>query len=150
MSREERGLALPLALLTLVVIGAVVAGGFAAAILEQRTGRNTLYLVQAAAAAEAGAAASVGEWQSHGLEALLPGEVAVLPQVQLSGGTTYQATVHRLNAELFELRVAGTRHDADGGTLASRELSLLLRRADTAAVSPVTPLRNRAWSWPAH
>jgi hypothetical protein len=150
VTREERGLALPLALLTLVVIGAVVAGGFAAALLEQRTGRNTLYLVQAAAAAEAGAAGSVGEWRSRGLEALLPGEIAVLPQVQLSGGATYQATVHRLNAELFELRVAGTLHDADGGLLASRELSLLLRQADSAAVSPVTPLANRAWSWPAH
>jgi hypothetical protein len=138
-----------LALLTLIVIGAVVGGGFVLGLLEQRTGRNALYLVQAAGAAEAGAAAVVAEWQAHGLGALLPGDSASLAVVRLEGGAEYQATVHRLNAELFELRVAGTRTDADGGTLARRELGLVLRAADSAAAgeSSVTPLANRAWTW---
>jgi hypothetical protein len=142
-------MALPLALLTLVVIGAVVAAGFTAALLEQRVGRNTLYQVQAAGAADAGAAAVVGEWETHGLGALLPGESATLPMVQLPAGTAYQARVQRLNAELFELRVAGTRTDADGAALARRELGLILRPADSAGPGepPVTLLANRAWDW---
>ena len=64
---------LPLALLALVVIAAVVACAFASAYLEQRIGRNTLYAVQAAGAAEAGAAAVVGAWEAHGLSLLAPG-----------------------------------------------------------------------------
>jgi len=147
--RRRRGLALPLALLTLVVIGAVVASGFALALLEQRTGRNTLFMVQAAGAAEAGAAAVLGQWEAQGLGTLLPGDSALLPAVPLPDGTAYHATVRRLNAELFELRVAGTRTDADGGTLARRDLGLVVRRADSAGPGepPVALLANRAWNW---
>jgi hypothetical protein len=149
VTRGRRGLALPLALLALVVIGAVVAAAFTLALLEQRTGQNTLFAVQAAGAAEAGAAAVVGEWAAHGLGALLPGDSAVLPVVQLPAGTVYQATAHRRNAELFELRIAGIRIDADGGTLARHELGLILRRVDSAGPGepPVRLLANRAWNW---
>jgi hypothetical protein len=140
-------MALPLALLALVVIAALVAGGFTAAHLEQRIGRNTLYAVQAAGAAEAGAAAVVGDWEGHGLGLLAPGDSAVLPAVQLPGRTVYSPTVVRLNGELFLVRVAGIRSDADGGALAQREVGLLVRAADSNApeAPPVWPLRNRAW-----
>jgi hypothetical protein len=141
-------MALPLVLLALVVIGALVAGGFAGAHLEQRIGRNTLYAVQAAGAAEAGAAAVVGEWEGHGLGLLAPGDSAVLPAAPLPGHTTYSATVVRLTGELFLVRVAGIRGDADGGALARREAGLLVRVADSAipGVPPVRPLRNRPWA----
>lgn len=141
----RRGVVLPLALFAMVVIGALVAAGLALALLEQRAGRNTLYAVQAAGAAEAGAVAVVGGWAGHGLDGLLPGQSATLPAAALPGGTRYQASVHRLNARLFELRVTGTRTDADGGLLARRELGLVLRRGDSGA--SVAPLTDRAWSW---
>jgi hypothetical protein len=143
-------MALPLTLLAMVVIAAIVAGGFAAAHLEQRIGRNTLYSVQAAGAAEAGAAAVVGEWDGHGLGLLAPGDSAVLPASPLPGRTAYSPTVVRLNGELFQVRVVGIRSDADGGALARREVRLLVRVADSAMVGapPVWPLRNRAWSAP--
>jgi hypothetical protein len=141
-------MALPLALLGLVVIAALVAAGFASAHLEQRVGRNTLYAVQAAGAAEAGAVAVVGEWEGHGLELLAPGDSAVLPTVQLPGRTVYSPTVTRLNGELFLVQVEGTRSDAGGGMLARRKVGLLVRVADSAipGAPPVWPLRNRAWS----
>jgi hypothetical protein len=141
-------MALPLALLALVVIGALVAAGFAAALLEQRIGRNTLYAVQAAGAAETGVVTVVAEWESHGFSALTPGESWALPPVEVAGGASYEPTVRRLNGELFLVRVIGTRRDAGGGTLARRELSLTLRRADSAfsGATPVVPLANRAWS----
>ena len=150
MSADERGMALPLALFALVVIGALVAGAFAGAVLEQRVGQNTLYGVQAAEAAEAGAAAVVGAWDSHGLGSLLPGQVGALAPVRLPGGTRYEPSVQRLNPELFELRVTGTRLDAEGGTLARRGLTLVLRRADSAlsGAATVVPLASRAWSSP--
>jgi hypothetical protein len=140
-------MALPLALIALVIIGAMVAGAFASALLEQRIGRNTLYAVQAASAAEAGAVAVVGEWDGHGLGLLAPGDSAVLPTAPLPGHTAYAPTVLRLNDELFLVRVAGIRSDADGGALARREVGLFVRVADGAipGAPPVWPLRNRAW-----
>jgi hypothetical protein len=147
MNPRARGSALPLALLALVVIGALVAGGFATALLEQRVGRNTLYAAQAGGAAEAGAVAVVGEWDGLGLGLLAPGDSAVLSVIPLPGRASYSPTVIRLNGELFLVRVAGVRHDAAGGALARREVGLLVRVADSAVpgAPPVWPLRNRAW-----
>ena len=83
--------------LALVLIAAIVAAGFASAHLEQRIGRNTVYAVQAAGAAEAGAAAVVGGWEGYGLGLLAPGDSAVLPTVPLPGLAAYSPTVARLN-----------------------------------------------------
>jgi hypothetical protein len=142
-------MALPLAVLGLVVIAALVAAGFAGAVLEQRIGRNLLYAVQAAGAAEVGAAQVVGEWDAHGLAVLVPGDSVILQPVSLPGRTVYTPTVGRLNTELFQIQVEGIRTDADGSALAHREVSLIVRRADTAVAGAplVRPLPNRAWSW---
>jgi hypothetical protein len=72
----------------------------------------------------------------------------VLPAAPLPGHTTYSATVVRLTGELFLVRVAGIRGDADGGALARREVGLLARVADSAVpgAPPVRPLRNRPWA----
>jgi hypothetical protein len=141
-------MALPLALLALMVIAALVAGGFAAALLEQRIGRNMLYAVQAAGAAEAGAAAVVGGWDGYALELLTPGDSAALPPASLPARAAYSPTVVRLNGALFLVRVAGVRSDADGAALARREVELLVRVADSAlpGAPPVWPLRNRPWA----
>jgi hypothetical protein len=141
-------MALPLAVVALVVIAALVGAGFAVALLEQRIGRNALYAVQASGAAQAGVAAVVHRWDDHGLGLLAPGDSAVLPVVPLAGRTVYRTTVSRLNGELFLLSVEGARVDADGGVLARRELALLVRPADSAAAGfpPVRPLANRAWT----
>jgi hypothetical protein len=139
---------LPLVLLALVLIGGLVAGGFAVALLEQRIGRNTLYAVQAGGAAETGAMSVVAEWDARGLGLMAPGGSQTLPAVELPGHTTYEATVRRLNEELFVVRVIGTRQDADRGMLARRDVSLTLRQADSArpGAPPVMPLANRAWT----
>lgn len=140
-------MALPLALLALVVIAALVAGAFASAFVEQRVGRNTLYTVQAAGAAEAGVAAVVGAWDTHGLGLLAAGESVVLASERLPGSSAYTPTVSRLNGELFLVRVEGVRTTADGTPLARREVGLVLRVADSAiaGLPTVTPLAQRAW-----
>ena len=50
---NERGMALAVAIFALVVIGALVAGTFYAGRLEQQTGQNGFYAVQASEAAQA-------------------------------------------------------------------------------------------------
>lgn len=148
MRSANRGMVLPLALLALVVIAALVASAFASAYVEQRAGRNGLYAVQAAGAAEAGAAAVIGTWETHGLSLLGPGESTVLPGEALPGSTAYTASVRRLNDQLFLLEVEGIRADAGAGPLARRRLGVVLRSADSAAPGGpvVTPLAQRAWS----
>jgi hypothetical protein len=143
----NRGLVLPLAILALVVIAALVACAFASAYLEQRIGRNTLYAVQAAGAAEAGAATVVGAWEAHSLSSLGPGESTVLPTEVLPGSSAYTASVSRLNDQLFLLEVEGIRTDADARPLARRRLGVVLRSFDSAAGGPagVRPLTHRAW-----
>jgi hypothetical protein len=138
-------MALPLAVMALVVLAALVACGFAGAVLEQRIGRNTLYAVQAAGAADAGAVMVVGGWSTHGLDLLATGDSAVLPRVPLSGRASYGATVSRLNGELFLVRSEGVRSDAAGGILARRNIGVVVRLPDSTAAGPVRPLANRAW-----
>jgi hypothetical protein len=148
VTARERGMALPLALFTLVVLAAVIAGRFALAWLEQRIGRNVLYAVQARGAAEAGIASVIGSWEAHGLGSLPPGASTGLTGGALPGPAAYAPTVTRLSGELFLLRVEGTRLDAGGGLLARRVVSVALRVADGAATgSPVIPLTDRAWDW---
>ena len=141
---------LPLTLFTLVVLGALVACGFALALLEQRAGRNVLYAVQAAGAAESGAAATLGRWDALGLGSLPVGASTALPGAALPGPAVYAPSVTRLNAELYLIRVGGTRLDAGGGLLARRVLSAVVKAPDSVppGSSPVVPLTHRAWDWP--
>jgi hypothetical protein len=127
--RDERGMALALAIFALVVVGALVAGAFLAGHLEQRTGRSTLYAEQAADAAEAGAAMTIAEWDTGTLNALPPGATASFPTVTLAGRSAYRPTVTRLNDQLFLVKSLGTRANASGGTLARRTVAVVARLA---------------------
>jgi Tfp pilus assembly protein PilX len=89
---DERGIALAVAIFALVIIGALVAGTFYAARLEQLTGRNTFTAAQAAEAAEAGLKDAVATQTAAGLLALpvdpyLTGGTQ-LPDLTVGGYTT--------------------------------------------------------------
>jgi hypothetical protein len=148
VSVARRGVALPLALLALVIIAALIGVGFTVAVLEQRIGRNAMYAAQAGAAAEAGVAATIAGWEGYGLQLLAPGDSVVLASVRLPGGGRYLPTVARLNAALYRLSVEGVRLDAGGGLLTRREVAVILRAADSASgdAPAVRPIRNRAWN----
>jgi Tfp pilus assembly protein PilX len=143
----ERGMALPLALMALVVIAALIAASFSGAVLEQRLGRGALSGVQVAGAAEAGAAATVGQWQALGLDLLAPGQTAALPTTSLPGRVSSTGSVRRLNSELYLVRVEAIRSDADGAVLARRGSGLVVRVRDsmTPGLLPVVPLPGRGW-----
>lgn len=138
-------MALPLAVLALVIMAALVAVVLAGALVEQRVGRNGLHAVQAAGAAAAGVSQVVGGWEGYGLGTLVPGESVALPRVTAPGRTEYVPIVTRLNGELFRIRVGATRTDADGEVLASREGNLIVRLGDSGAAAPVQPIAGRPW-----
>jgi hypothetical protein len=150
---DEAGFALALAMFTLAVIGALVAGSFLPGRLEQQSGYNVTYASQAREAAEAGLTQALVALEAPALEALVAGGVALdLGTAPLGNMVTVHTTVARLTGRLFMIRSYGTRHDASGGTLAARTLGLLVRvasipspGAESGAVSTVVPLAERSW-----
>ena len=143
-------MALLAAMFALAVIGALVAGSFFVGRLEQQSGQNVFFATQAREAAESGLAAAVLD--AAALESLQAGGPPLDLGVAAVGETgTVHTTVSRLTARLFLLRARGLRHDAAGGSLATRTLGLLLRldagQSDTAAASLPRVIRvaERAW-----
>jgi hypothetical protein len=129
---DERGIALAVAIFALVVIGALVAGTFYAARLEQQTGRNTFTAAQAAEAAEAGLKDAIVTQTATGLLALpmdpdLTGGGTDLPDLTVGGYTTAKRTINRLTENVFLVRSLAARTDASGGQLASRSIGQLIR-----------------------
>ena len=126
--RNERGIALVVAIVALVVVGAIVAGTFFISTTEQRTSLNVVQTTQALEAAEAGLSNAIAGWTSVSytprtdvtfpVSAALPGSNA-----------TYQVTVSPLNTTLLLIRSTGT---ANGVTQTVAQAV----RLNTANVNP--------------
>lgn len=147
---DERGIALALALFVLAVIGALVSGTFFAGRLEQQSGQNALFAVQAGEVAEGALSDAIATLAPGTLEGLPVGGAPLdIGTLTLAGGVSASRQLTRLTGNLFLIRVRGVRHGAAGTTLAVRSLGLLVRlsaAADSAAASErVAPLGQRAW-----
>ena len=145
--QDERGVALAVAVFALAVMGGLVAGNFVAGFIEQQSGRNTLYIMQAAEAAEAELQEAVALAPASTLSALPVGGAAQSLGTVASPEMTAQREVARLTNGLFLIRVRASRIDADGASLATRTLGLLVKLAADSAGSPlgVMPLTQRPW-----
>ena len=110
--RSERGIALPLAIFALVVIGGMVAGSFFIATQEQSVGRNSVRFQQAFAAAEEGAQATVANWSSAVYNTLNNGDSVSIGGVLDSRTGWYRGSVRRLSDLLFLVRSEGFNRDS--------------------------------------
>ncbi len=119
--RDEQGIALVLAIVALVVIGALVAGTFFVSTTEQRTSVNALAASKAFEAAEAGLQTTMAGWSSGYNSAAYPGQVATTSGTITSSGANHADTILRLNSNLFLIKAAGTQ-----GT-ATQSLAALIR-----------------------
>jgi hypothetical protein len=147
-TRDERGIALAVALFALVVMAALVAGSFFVGRLEQQSGRNTLFASQAAEAAEAGLAEALTTLSSSILVALPLGGVPLdLGSTSFGAGFRVERQVSRLTSTVFLVRVLAARQDARGGDLAVRAIGSLLRLVpDSLGTAPrVAFLSQRSW-----
>ena len=144
----ERGVALAVAVFALAVMGGIIASGFGLALLEQQSGRNTLFVAQASAAAEAGlwevlhdTPLGVLTAMSVGGEPLSAAPTSPIPGVAVVG------QVFRLADNLFLVRCRADRHDAGGGVLASTSVGVLARwTGDTLEGADfLQPIRQRPW-----
>jgi hypothetical protein len=145
VSRNEQGMALALAVFALTVLGALLLLAFSAAALEQRTGGNALYAVEAAQAADAGWVTVLAAWDGYRFDTLAAGSAAALAPAAVSGRSRarYAATVTRLNDQLFLVRSLGTRLDPAGAELARREVAVVVRlHAEPAPAGAASHWRN--------
>ena len=121
--RDTRGIALPIAIFALVIIGALVAGAFFIGFQEQRVGRNTIKSQQAFAAAEAGAEAQVAAWVPGNMNSIAVGSTTAFAGTLTGSNGWYRGGVTRLNGQLFLVRSEGF----DSDSTARHQVGLLLR-----------------------
>lgn len=105
--RDERGIALLLTILSLVVVGALVSGFFMSAMLENRAGQNSRKVEQAFAAAEYGVAETIANWNVVSWNVLPAMGIDSVAGASTAGSGSYDGTVRRLNNELFLVDVTG-------------------------------------------
>jgi hypothetical protein len=135
-----------MAVLALVVIGALVVGTFMVGRLEARAGDGSLYAVQALEAARTGLTDGLANWDSTAASLPLGGTLPLPSHLPLAAGRSYRLSASRLGGRVYLLRSEGLRLDAGGGVLARRVEGLLVR-ADSAGGGGwvARPIRQRAW-----
>ncbi len=121
--RNNRGVALPLAIFALVIIGAMVAGSFFIGTQEQRIGRNTVGSQQAFQAAEYGAQLTAATWNSQVMNAMAVGSTATIGGALSGNQGWYRGEVRRLNNMLFLVRSEGFSADS----MSRQQVGLLIR-----------------------
>jgi hypothetical protein len=141
------GVALPLALLALVLIGALVGTAFVVGRQELAVGRSAIRLQQASAAAEAGVQLRAALWRSTGAWRLAVGDSQVFGG-GLPGTGWYHGSVRRLSDLLYLVRAEGFSQDSTarqhvGTVLRARPLEL----AATAAAMTWGDVTVGAASW---
>lgn len=144
---NERGIALAVAIFAMVVIGALVAGVFFAGRLEQQTGQNTLYAMQASEAAEAGLTDAVNQETAPAMLALpVDPTVSTALTTTSFGANPYASanSITRLTDNVFLIKAIGTRTDAANSPLAVRSLGQLIRlvEAEISVKAGLTALGN--------
>lgn len=119
---NRRGMALPLAIFALVVIGVLVGASFFIGRQEQTVGRNTVRSQRAFSAAEGGLQLQVAQWDPSVYNAVPVGD-SVSFGGNITGSGWYRGTVRRLNDLLFLASAEGFSPDST----ARQHLGMLLR-----------------------
>ena len=129
--QSERGFALPMVLLALVVLSVIVVTSIQTAGHQRQAGTGALESTKAFYAAEAGAHAIIAEWDSARYDTLTPspGDSADLGwRILPANGAAYRPVFHRVGDggdKLFSLSVEGS----DGPQEGQRKVGVLLRPA---------------------
>jgi len=139
--RDRRGVALPLALFTLVIVAVMITAVFYVGRLEQRMGYNSLASTQAFEAAETGVTAVLSGWNPTTYNALASGTTLTLPSVTVGSNAIYTPTIVRLNTNLFLIRVEG-RFLVAGEAITRRQVARLVR-FDPPGLDPAAAVASR-------
>ena len=126
-STTRAGFALATALVAIVLIGLLIAGGFFASTQEFRAGRNALHQERAITAAEFGQVQILNEFDTDAARAMARGQVAT-QTITIQGGTTARVSVTKLNTLTFLVASEGI--TAVGTDMTARRRTGMLIRLD--------------------
>jgi len=118
--RDERGMALAVAIFALVVAGALIAGAFFAGNQEQRVGQNTLRVQQSFGAGEEALNEIVANWQpgTYNKIGIYPSDSFIVTSQPTAGGTgTYGGVIRKLNNYLYQVDLTGRDNASASGAL---------------------------------
>jgi hypothetical protein len=122
--RNERGMALAIAIFALVVVGALVAGAFFAGTQESRTAENNRRLQKAFGVTEAGVNEVIADWDPsiRNVGKLYPVDSQIIPDT--AGRTPYHTgafagNIYKLNGELYLVDISGRDSQSIKSTLKS-------------------------------
>src|SRR2546422_8603377 len=120
--RNERGMALAVAIFALVVVGALVAGAFFAGTQEQRVGENQRGVQTSFGVAEAGAQERVLSWDATSMNKRpqYPADSVVIgPNATAPNGTgSYGGYSYKVGPNLFLIDVTGRDNASAAGAIA--------------------------------
>ncbi|HLZ46143.1 MAG TPA: hypothetical protein VKQ05_10750 [Gemmatimonadales bacterium] len=119
--RDERGIALAVAIFALVVVGALVAGAFFAGTQEQRVGENQRRVSASFGVAEAGAQERVMSWNPTTMNnrPLYPQDSVAIATVAAPNGTgSYGGYSYKLGNNIFLIDVTGRDNASAAGMIA--------------------------------
>lgn len=136
----RRGVALPLALFTLVIAAVMITAVFYVGRLEQRMGTNSVAATQAFEAAETGVAYVLTHW-TPSYSSIASGATTVLPVTAVGSNATYTASIRRLNTTLFLLQAEG-RFLVAGQAVTRRQVARVIR-LDPPVIEPAGALTTR-------
>jgi len=127
LHQDERGIALAIALLAIVLIGGLVTGTFFAGRMEMGAGRNTIYTSQATEAAETGLSAALRPWNttwnSYATGVDMPqGDVYPLSGVS-NTSVKYTNVIRRMQGGVYLITSTGVKLDRGGNVMATRVLA---------------------------
>jgi hypothetical protein len=123
--RDERGMALAIAIFVIVVVGAMIAGAFFAGTQEQRVGENQRRVTTSFGVAEAGAQERVLSWDPGTMNKrplycnCAGGDSVVIANAPAPGGTgSYGGYSYKIGPNLFLIDVTGRDQSSAGGPIA--------------------------------
>lgn len=123
MRTEAPGFALALALVAMVVLGALVSAALVLGAYELRLGRAALSAEQARGAAEEGSLAPLAQWTAASYNQLGVGTTVSVGEVPVPGGGFYNGNLRRLSSRYFLVEAEGH----SGGGRARSRAGLLVR-----------------------
>ncbi len=121
--RNEKGIALAMAIFALVVIGGLVSAGLFQGMQEQRVGLNTLRTQQALAAAQEGAQLEVANWDVGAYNAMAVGDSASFGGQVPNNAGWYRGKAYKFGTLLYLLRSEGFSPDSS----ARQHVGMLVR-----------------------
>src|SRR5690349_4816454 len=139
--RDRRGFALVLALLAIVVISAMVTGGYMAGVQDFRMGRNSVVQQRAFAATELGLDSAYASWNKT-WNIVPTGNTRILTYSATDGSWVDTVRITKLNMLSF-LIVSEGRAGAQGTELGARRRAAMIVRLDVPRINQPAAIVSR-------